>query len=86
LAYEQKDNSGTLFKNDKRTEHNNQPHARGDAMIGGVVYQISAWTKEGPKGRFQSLKIEPKQTRQDAAPTQEGYAGPPDDIGDEIPF
>jgi hypothetical protein len=65
MAFELREGQGALFKNDKRTETNNQPHARGDAMIGGVVYTISAWTKEGAKGRFQSLKIEPKQDRHD---------------------
>jgi hypothetical protein len=85
MAFEHKEGQGSLFKNDKRTEMNNQPHAKGDALIGGVVYTISAWTKDGAKGRFQSLKIEPKQPRQEAPP-QEGYAGPDDIKDDEIPF
>jgi hypothetical protein len=58
MAYEQKDNSGSLFRNDKR-EKDTHPHATGKAMIGGVMYYVSAWTKEGSKGRFQSLSFKP---------------------------
>ena len=62
MAYEQKDNSGTLFKNEKR-EKDAHPHATGSALIDGVEYWVSAWTKEGAKGRFQSLSFKPKQER-----------------------
>jgi len=65
MAYELREGQGSLFRNDNRTA-DNQPNARGDALIGGVVYEISAWTKEGAKGKFQSLAIKPKQARQDA--------------------
>jgi hypothetical protein len=62
MAFEHRENSGTLFKNDRR-EKETQPHARGEALIGGVLYEVSAWTKEGPKGRFQSLAFKPKEQR-----------------------
>lgn len=64
MAYAQKDNSGTLFKNEKR-EKDSHPHATGSAMIDGVEYWVSAWTKEGARGRFQSLSFKPKQDRHD---------------------
>ena len=56
MAYEQRDNSGTLFKNDKKTT-DAHPNATGKAMIDGVMYQVSAWTKDGSKGKFQSLSF-----------------------------
>jgi hypothetical protein len=62
MAYEQKPDTGTLFKNDKR-EKDTHPHAKGTALIDGVEYWISAWTKEGAKGKFQSLAFK----RKDAA-------------------
>lgn len=58
--FKQRDMSGTLFKNDKR-EKETQPNAKGTALIDGVEYYISAWTKEGKAGKFQSLSFERKQ-------------------------
>jgi len=90
VAYELRDNSGNLFKNEKR-EKENQPHARGEAMIDGVVYQISAWTKDGSKGKFQSLSFQRKEQRQDPpAKQQQSYGqssgGNARELDDEIPF
>lgn len=95
MAYEQKDNSGTLFKNERR-EKDSHPHATGSALIGGVEYWVSAWTKDGQKGRFQSLsfkrkdgKPEQKPERQQSYADQSGgtYGRQPADLGgDEVPF
>jgi hypothetical protein len=60
MSYTPKDNSGTLFKNDRR-EKETQPNAKGTALIDGVEYWVSAWTKEGKAGKFQSLSFERKQ-------------------------
>ena len=59
MSYTPKDNSGTLFKNDKR-EKETHPNAKGTALIDGVEYWVSAWTKEGKAGKFQSLSFERK--------------------------
>jgi hypothetical protein len=60
MAFEQRDNSGALFKNEKR-EKDTHPNARGTAMIDGVMYEISAWTKETKNGdKFQSLTFKKK--------------------------
>jgi hypothetical protein len=59
MAYEQKNNSGNLFRNDRR-EKDSQPHAKGKALIDGVWYWLSAWTNE-PRGggdKFQSISFE----------------------------
>lgn len=78
MAYEQKPNSGSLFKNDKR-EKDSQPNAKGSALVGGVKYWVSAWTNDGPKGKYQTLKFEAAEER--AAP-----ARAPDDFDDAPPF
>jgi len=84
VAYEQKDNSGTLFKNDKR-EKDSHPHAKGSAMIDGIEYWVSAWTKDGSKGKFQSLSFQRKEQRQ---PERQQQASRPEprELDDEIPF
>ena len=59
MAYEERDNSGTLFRNDRR-EKATHPNATGKALIGGVAYYVSAWTKTGKNGdKFQSLAFKP---------------------------
>lgn len=59
MAYEKRDNSGTLSRNTKKVTFQ-QPDHRGQAIIGGVEYWISAWVKEGEFGRFFSLAFQPK--------------------------
>lgn len=63
MAFELREGQGSLFRNDRK-EKDSQPSARGEALIGGVLYEISAWTKDGRKGKFQSLAFKPKQPRQ----------------------
>lgn len=87
MAYEQKDNSGTLFKNDKR-EKDTHPNMTGTALIDGVEYWISAWTKEGAKGRFQSLSFKRKDER--VSEIKKEYADKASsfsrDLDDDLPF
>lgn len=49
MAYEQKDNSGALFVNDKR-EKDSHPTHKGDAKIDGKMYWVSAWEKQTKNG------------------------------------
>ena len=81
MAYEQKENTGSLFKNDKR-EKDTHPHAKGTALIDGVEYWISAWTKEGKNGKFQSLSFK----RKDAPREQRRPSQVAADLDDDIPF
>jgi hypothetical protein len=92
VAYEQKDNSGSLFKNDKKTEEKH-PNARGSAMVGGVEYWVSAWTKKDKNGNpWQSLaftKKEPKAEEQTpkSSPTSAGKRdGGVLGMDDDVPF
>jgi len=83
MSYEQRDNSGTLFKNEKR-EKDSHPNATGKAMIGGVMYYVSAWTKKGSKGPFQSLSFKPVEERIRGGLREGGGNAP--GLDDEIPF
>lgn len=88
MAYEQRDNSGSLFKNDKR-EKDSHPNAKGTAMIDGVEYWVSAWTKEGKSGKFQSLSFQKKEAKTEGKPEAKATPeskGAFDDFEDDIPF
>ena len=55
--YEQQDNSGALFRNNKKQEGDKLPDYNGTIKINGVEKQIAGWVKQGAKGSFLSLKI-----------------------------
>lgn len=82
MAYELKDNSGSLFKNERK-ETDSHPNATGTALIGGVEYWVSAWTKKDKNGNpWQSLSFKLKEQKQ--APKQAAKQKNVDD--DDIPF
>ena len=60
MAFEQKNNSGSLFKNERK-ETESQPTHTGSVMVDGKEYYISAWVKTGKNDtRFFSLAFKPK--------------------------
>jgi hypothetical protein len=85
MAYEQRDGQGSLFKNDEKKEAKH-PDYRGSCKLNGVEYWISAWIKEGAKGKWMSLALQPKEDKQGRRQggQQEEKRGTKDD--DLIPF
>jgi uncharacterized protein (DUF736 family) len=68
MSYEQRENTGALFRNDKKQPGERTPDYRGDAMVNGVKVEIAAWIKESASGKkFMSLKFQEPRER-DAAP------------------
>ena len=57
---EKRDNSGVLFKNDKK-ENEKHPDYKGNIMVDGNEYWLSAWIKEGKTGKFMGLAVSPKE-------------------------
>ena len=56
---QKRDNSGVLFKNDKK-EQEKHPDYKGSIMVDGTEYWLSAWIKEGKSGKFMGLAVSPK--------------------------
>jgi hypothetical protein len=91
VPYEQREMSGSLFKNRKR-ETDAHPQATGTALIGGVEYWVNAWTKRDKNGNpWQSLSFKRKDARA-AAPAAPAAPKPAsdkrhdDDLESDIPF
>ena len=84
MAYEQRELSGSLFKNERKTEENH-PNATGSALIDGVEYWVSAWTKIDKNGnRWQSLAF--KRKDQPAESPRQKAERSVRDIDQDIPF
>ena len=57
MAYEQKNNSGSLFRNDKK-ETEKQPDYNGTVKVEGKDYKLAAWVKESKSGqKYFSLSL-----------------------------
>lgn len=72
MAYEQKPNSFSLFKNDKK-EKDSHPDYKGSFVDDqGREYFCDAWIKEGKSGKFMSgrVKLKDKQRGQSTPPAQ----------------
>jgi uncharacterized protein (DUF736 family) len=86
---ETKVNSGTIFKNDKKTAEN-QPDYRGKINVDGKEWEISLWVKEGQKaGKYFSAAIKepwvkPDEVHATAKPVQTNLMNESDDDG--LPF
>ena len=88
MAYEPKDNSGSMFVNDKK-ESDKHPDRKGSAIVGGVEYWVSGWLKTSDKGvKWLSLSFQPKEQAAPARPAPNKYAQQRGQSGydDEPPF
>ena len=62
MSYEQRDNSGSLFRNQDKVEGSNSPDYSGTCMIGGVEHYFDGWLKTSETGRrWMSFSFKPKQ-------------------------
>ena len=93
MAYEQKNNSGSLFKNERK-EKDTHADYRGECLIEGVAYYMDAWLKTAESGRkWMSFSFKPKRANEESrqAPPRthaemKGRAPRPADFDDDVPF
>lgn len=90
MAYELRDNSGSLFKN-KRKEQENHPDSTGTVMVEGVEYFINGWTKVTKDGeKWVSLSFKRKDKQSEKAPDKQSTTtrgGPRwDEVDSDLPF
>jgi hypothetical protein len=79
---EKRDNSGVLFANDKK-DNEKAPNYKGNMMVDGQEYWLSAWVKEGKSGKFMGLAVSPKEPM--AKPSERSKSTGFDDASD-LPF
>ncbi len=90
MAYEQKDNTGSLFKNERKAADTHADY-NGTITVGGVVYYQDAWINKDKNGKsYMSQKFKPKEM-QKAAPPKRQVGGMSDaaldnDLDDSVPF
>ena len=81
--YEQKPNTGVLFKNNRK-EKESHPNSNGTALIDGKSYRISGWTKEKNGEKYQSLSFTLVEAPKAGAPAPAPKSEKTDD--DDLPF
>lgn len=76
MAYEHKENKGSIFKNEKK-EKDTHPDYTGQINVAGTLYNISAWINESKGGkRYFGLSVSMPKTKEDNKPISE----------DDLPF
>jgi len=81
MAFEQKPNSGVLFKNDRKTATNHPDYQGTWKDANGKEWQFAAWVKDGKKGKFMSLSASEKRADPGAyVPHKQ------DSVQDDLPF
>ena len=82
MAWEARDNSGSMFKNNRK-EKDSQADMTGEVMIDGKTFWVNAWRKIDKNGNpWYSFSFKEKEQR--AAAPERNTRPTPDDDG--IPF
>lgn len=84
MAYEQKNNSGSVFKNQKK-QNDKHPDFTGQALIDGKAYWVSAWGKTDKNDNaWFSFSFQDKEDK--SKPVADKSRNLNDQFEDSIPF
>ena len=88
--YEQRDNTGSLFKNEKK-EKDTHPDYRGECLVDGVAMYMDAWLKTAESGRkWMSFSFKRKEAKPEPPPRARDDAArarkTSDDFDSDVPF
>lgn len=84
--YQPKDNSGAIFRNEKKESASHSDYA-GQAMIGRQMYWVSAWVKQAKNGKkFMSLSFKLQEGKTDNGNKKSGSGRRQPEPDDEILF
>lgn len=79
---ERRDNSGVLFRSESKDPDNEKDRDyQGSITVAGIEYWLSAWIKQGQKGKFMTLSVKPKDEPKAAVKAAGGVP-----FNDEVPF
>ncbi len=83
MAYEQRDLTGSLFRNDRK-ESDTHPDYKGSALLNGVDHWVDAWINTSKSGdKYMSLKFKPKEHAIQSSANPQAFAP---DLDDNVPF
>jgi len=90
MAYTMKENTGSLFPNDRK-ETDNHPDYKGQALIDGTEYWLSAWKKTAQNGNaYLSFSFKAKDARGDRDARLDNDVAraplPAANLDDDVPF
>ena len=84
-TYQQRDNSGSLFVNEKK-EQDNHPDRTGTIMVDGKEYWLNGWLKKTKEGAtWMSLSVKPKEVTR-GSQRAAGQRQAPRDEDQDVPF
>ena len=64
MAFEQNDNSGSLFKNDRKREGKQDADYQGSIKVEGKEFWLNAWLNKDKNGRtYMGLRLKRKEAR-----------------------
>ena len=87
MAYEMRENSGSVFKNERKREGKKDADYTGSINVDGVEYWINGWLKKSEgKPSWLSLSVSPKEKKPPKDSAVKDFYQDDLDNEDDIPF